>query len=91
MLRYFSRDGEEGYPANLKLTIEISYTEEDELVIVYTAETDKPTPVNLTNHSYFNLSVNAATSILGYSLQINADYYTLLDAENIPTGELMNG
>jgi len=88
-LNYFSRDGEEGYPGNLKVTAEFSYTDDDELIIGYSAETDKPTPVNLTSHCYFNLSGDMNSPVLDHSLQINADNYTPLNEEQIPTGELI--
>ncbi len=88
-LNYFSRDGEEGYPGNLNVTAEFSYTDDDELIIGYAAETDKPTPVNLTSHCYFNLSGEMDRTILDHSLQINADSYTPLNDEQIPTGELL--
>lgn len=88
-LNYFSRDGEEGYPGNLNVTVEFSYTDDNELIIGYAAETDKPTPVNLTSHCYFNLSGQMDRTILDHSLQINADAYTALNDEQIPTGELV--
>lgn len=88
-LHYFSRDGEEGYPGNLDLRMEISYTNDDELIIEYFAETDKPTPVNLTNHGYFNLSGDMNAGILDHALQVNADHYTPVNDEQIPTGEIV--
>lgn len=87
-LRYLSKDGEEGYPGNLQVTVIFTLTEQNDLLIDYTAETDKPTPVNLTNHSYFNLSGDVGTTILYHQLQINAAEYTPVDAGLIPTGEL---
>ncbi|MGE5106439.1 MAG: aldose epimerase family protein [Sphingobacteriales bacterium] len=87
-LNYLSKDGEEGYPGNLKITVTYTLTDEDELLISYSAETDKATPVNLTNHSYFNLTGDVTNSILGHQLQVNADKYTPVDAGLIPTGEL---
>lgn len=87
-LHYFSADGEEGYPGNLNVKIEYSYTEDDELLIGYYAETDKPTPVNLTSHCYFNLTGNVNKGILNHSLLINADQYTPVNESLVPTGEL---
>jgi aldose 1-epimerase len=83
---HLSRDGDEGYPGNLKLAVVIQLTDIGELVIDYTAETDKPTPVNLTNHSYFNLAGRG--DVLGHEIQLAADYYTPADEHSIPTGEI---
>jgi len=84
---HFSRDGDEGYPGNLRVAVLMQLTDANELVINYTAETDKATPVNLTNHSYFNLAGHG--DVLGYEMQIAADYYTASDEESIPTGEIL--
>jgi len=86
-LSYTSRDGEEGYPGNLKVQVVYSLSTEGELIMDYSAETDKPTIVNLTNHAYFNLSGNVANGILGHFLQVKADKYTPVDSTLIPTGE----
>jgi len=87
-LDYLSKDGEDGYPGNLKVTVQYSLSNDDELKITYDAVTDKATPVNLTNHSYFNLTGDVDSSILGHSLMINADHYTPVDSTLIPTGEI---
>ena len=88
VLTYESRDGEEGYPGNLKVKVTYTLNDADELLMAYEAETDKPTVVNLTNHSYFNLSGDVAQTILNHELVVKADKYTPVDAGLIPTGEL---
>ncbi|MDT0677900.1 aldose epimerase family protein [Autumnicola musiva] len=83
-----SPDGEEGYPGNLKVKVHYELTNENELKINYYATTDKPTPVNLTHHSFFNLSGAGNGSINNHKLMINADAFTPIDEGLIPTGEL---
>ena len=87
-LSYLSKDGEEGYPGNLTCTVTYTLTKDDELKINYEAETDKPTVINLTNHSYWNLAGQGNGDILGHELMLNADMYTPVDEGLIPTGEI---
>jgi aldose 1-epimerase len=84
---HVSPQGDEGYPGRLSVRVTYTLTPADELVIEYEATTDAPTPVNLTNHSYFNLT-GARRDVLGHVLTIDADRYTPIDTTLIPTGEL---
>ncbi len=85
-LTYLSKDGEEGYPGNLSVTVVYTLTDENALKIEYTATTDKDTVVNLTQHSYFNLACQ--DSILNHVVMIPADKFTPIDSTLIPTGDL---
>jgi aldose 1-epimerase len=87
-LRYFSKDGEEGYPGNLNVSVKFTLTDADELVIEYTAETDKATPINFTNHAYFNLTGDINNTVLSQMVWIDANNYIAVDSTLIPTGEI---
>jgi aldose 1-epimerase len=90
ILRYSSKDSEEGYPGNLSVKVIYTLTDSNELKIEYSATTDKPTVLNLTHHSYFNLAGAGNGDILNHEIIINADKFTPVDNGLIPTGELKN-
>lgn len=85
-LRYLSKDGEEGYPGNVNVTVDYALTEGNELKLDFEASTDKDTILNLTNHSYFNLA--ASGDCLAHELTIFGSYFLPVDATQIPTGEI---
>ena len=87
-LIYLSKDGEEGYPGNLTVEVTYTLTANNGLEIRYAARTDKATPINLTNHCYFNLSGGKDSTILDHELMIKADKFTEVDDVLIPTGRL---
>ena len=91
-LTYLSKDMEEGYPGNLSVTVVYMLTKADELRISYEAETNKKTPVNLTNHAYWNLKGEGNGDVLGHALRLEADEFTAVDsaANLIPTGEVFS-
>lgn len=88
VLEHTSPDGDEGFPGALNVTVRYSLGEEDDFRIDYAATTDRPTIVNLTNHSYFNLAGEGSGDVLGHELQVHASRYTPSDAILIPTGEI---
>ena len=88
VFRYSSPDGEEGYPGTLDATVTYTLTNANELIVDFYAVTDKPTPVNLTQHSYFNLAGDGSGHVLPHELMLNADHFTPVDSTLIPTGEI---
>ena len=88
VLTLFSPDGEAGFPGNLDVKVVYSLSADNALKISYTARTDKPTIINLTNHSYFNLSGDASKDVLDQYVQINADAFTPIDSTFMTTGEI---
>lgn len=90
MLSYVSKDGEEGFPGNLKCDVNMKLTDDNALEITYFAETDYPTVINMTNHSYFNLDGDPSCSNNDYVMTVNADYYTPIDSTFITTGDIIS-
>ncbi len=87
-LSYLAKDKEEGYPGNLEIKVTYTLTDQDSIIVDYQATTDKSTPVNLTQHTYFNLKGEGQGTILDHQLMLNANRYTPVDAGLIPTGEI---
>ncbi len=85
---YTSPDGTEGFPGNVDISVTYTFDDSNNLSIEYTAVSDKKTVINLTNHAYFNLNGYNNGNILNHTLQINADRFTAIDENSIPTGEL---
>lgn len=85
---FFSPDMEDGFPGNFKMTVKYTLTDDNVLRLDYTVMSDKKTVANPTNHSYFNLSCNPDETVENHLLQINADYFTETDGDQLPTGEL---
>ncbi|MBU2510426.1 galactose mutarotase [bacterium] len=86
--KYFSKDGEEGYPGDLSIEMTFTLTESNDLIFDYQATTTKTCPLNLTNHAYWNLSGGKKRSVLNHELQLNCDAFLPVDDHLIPTGEI---
>ena len=88
-LSYLAVDGEQGFPGNVACSVKFTLTDDNAIQIAYSAETDKPTVVNMTNHSYFNLDGDPSQDAMDYSLYINAEGYTPVDSTYMTTGEIV--
>lgn len=84
-----SPDGDQGFPGELKISVKYTLTKENAVDILYAVTSDRDTPVNMTNHAYFNLGGHASGSVLDTRIQILADSFTPTDADSIPTGEIL--
>jgi aldose 1-epimerase len=89
-LSYLAKDGEEGYPGNLSLQVTYVLTDGNQLAVDYQATTDKATPVNVTQHTYFNLKGEGEGTILDHELMLNAKQFTPVDDSLIPTGQMLD-
>lgn len=87
---YTSSDGEEGYPGTLKARVTYKLTDANELIIDYRATTDRPTPINLSNHSYFNLAGEGSDTVLNHELMIDAEEMLAIDKTSVPTGKIVS-
>ncbi len=84
-----SNDGDQGYPGNMEILVRYTLTETNQLIITYDARTDQLSPINLTNHTYWNLAGNGSDTILDHRLAIHCDHYLPVDEYLIPTGEIL--
>jgi aldose 1-epimerase len=90
LFRRTSKDGEQGFPGELDIKVSYSLTAENDIIIRYNAKTDAPTPVNLTNHTYFNLAGHDSGSVLDHQVQLFCDRYVPVDSDMIPSGEILD-